>query len=40
MAFSEFERKKCEKVVGAFIEKGRPPEHIRDEVDMSCRIKG
>ncbi len=39
MAFSEFETKKNEKVVKAFIEKNRPPAHIRKELDLSYRVK-
>ena len=40
MALSEFELKKCEKVVGEFVEKRRPPPHIRKELDLGFRIKG
>lgn len=40
MALSEFEQKKCEKIVGEFIKKHRPPAHIRNEVDLSYRVKG
>ena len=40
MAFSEFEIKRIQKVVGQYIEKHRPPEHLRDEVDLSFRITG
>ena len=40
MAFSESELRKYEKVVHAFIEKKRPPVHIRDKVDLGYRIKG
>jgi hypothetical protein len=39
MAFSEFEIKKCEKAVKAFIAKHRPPAHIRKELDFSYRIE-
>ncbi|MGF1684999.1 DUF3024 domain-containing protein [Photobacterium minamisatsumaniensis] len=39
MAFSEFELKKHEKEVSAFIEKRRPPVHVRNEVDLSFRIE-
>lgn len=38
MAFSEFETKRLEKVVGTFIDKHRPPPHIRPELDLSFRI--
>ena len=40
MAFSEFELKRYEKAVKAFIEKNRPPPHIRNEVDLGFRQKG
>lgn len=40
MALSEFEIKKFEKEVGAFIEKRRPPPHIRHEIDLGYRMKG
>ena len=39
MAISEFEIIRCEKLVGAFIEKNRPPPHLRNQVDLSFRIK-
>jgi len=40
MAFSEVEMKAHEKQMRAFLEKRRPPEHIRDELDIGFRIKG
>ncbi len=40
MALSEFEAKKIEKEVGAFVEKRRPPPHIRPELDLGFRVKG
>lgn len=40
MPLSEFEIKRCEKIVGAYIEKHRPPAHIRNEVDLAFRIAG
>ncbi len=39
MAFSEFETKEYERIVHGFVEKRRPPSRIRDEVDLSYRIK-
>ena len=39
MAFSEFEIKRLEKVVGAFIGKHRPSPHIRAKLDLAFRIK-
>lgn len=40
MVFSEFEIRKYEKVVGQFIEKRRPPPHIRSQVDLAFRVEG
>ncbi len=40
MPISEFETKKWEKLVGAFIEKRRPPAHLRHELDLGYRVKG
>jgi len=39
MAFSEFELKMVEKAVKGFIEKRRPPPHIRKELDLGYRLK-
>lgn len=40
MALSEFELKRVEKLVGEFIQKNRPPVHIRKELDIGYRIQG
>ena len=40
MALSEFERKRFERIVGAFIEKRRPPPHVRPKLDLGFRIAG
>ena len=40
MALSEFEIKRCEKKVDKYIEKRRPPEHIRNKFDLAFRIEG
>ena len=40
MAISEFETKRCEKLASAFVEKRRPPPHLRDQVDLGFRIAG
>lgn len=40
MALSEFEIKKCERLAGEFVEKRRPPAHIRKELDLGFRVKG
>jgi hypothetical protein len=38
MAFSEFEQKKIEKALNAFLEKRRPAPHIRPELDFGYRV--
>ena len=40
MAFSEIELKRHERAINAFLEKKRPPIHIRDELDIGYRIDG
>lgn len=40
MAISEFEIKKCEKEIAAFLKLRRPPMHIRNELDLGYRIEG
>jgi len=40
MALSEFETKKVEKEVSAFIAQHRPPPHIRPELDLGFRVSG
>jgi hypothetical protein len=40
MALSEFEIRRCEKCVAEFMEKRRPPPHLRDKVDLAFRIDG
>jgi hypothetical protein len=40
MALSEFETKKLERTVSAFIERRRPPAHIRPELDLGFRVSG
>lgn len=40
MALSEFEIKKCEKEIEAFLKVHRPPAHIRHELDLGYRIEG
>jgi hypothetical protein len=39
MAISEIEIKRCEKILDSYLEKHRPPPHIRNELDISYRIK-
>jgi hypothetical protein len=38
MALSELERKRCERIIGAFIEARRPAAHIRHELDLGFRV--
>lgn len=40
MAISEFEIKKCEKELEAFMKVHRPPAHIRSQLDLGYRISG
>lgn len=40
MAFDEFTLHRRNKTVGAFVEQRRPAPHIRDQIDLSYRIKG
>jgi hypothetical protein len=40
MALNDIERKRIEKVVGAFVQKRRPPPHIRPKLDIGFRVSG
>jgi hypothetical protein len=40
MAFSELEVKHCGKLVAEFVQKRRPPPHLRAQVDLAFRISG
>lgn len=40
MTLSEFDTKRCEKLVTDFIKRRRPPAHVRHEVDLAFRIFG
>jgi hypothetical protein len=40
LTLSEFDTKRCEKLVAQFIEGRRPPPHIRPELDLAFRING
>ncbi len=40
MALDEFTRHRIEKIVSTFIEKRRPPPHIRKELDLAFRLSG
>ncbi len=38
MAFNDLDKKRIEKAMDAFLEKHRPPAHIRAELDIGYRI--
>jgi hypothetical protein len=40
MSLNDLERKRIEKTVGAFVEKRRPPPHIRPQLDQGFRVTG
>ncbi|MGE5581421.1 MAG: DUF3024 domain-containing protein [Bacillota bacterium] len=40
MAFSELEIKKIERLAQSFLDKRRPPVHLRKELDLGFRIDG
>ena len=40
MEFSEFENRRIEKLVDAFLEKRRPPPDLRQELDLGFRLEG
>jgi hypothetical protein len=40
VALSEFEVRRCEKVAAEFIERRRPPPHLRHAVDLGFSMKG
>ena len=40
MALNEFERKRIERLVGAFMEGRRPPVELRPKVDLGFRVRG
>jgi len=40
MALSEFEQKRCEKIVSAFVESRRPAAHLRPKLDLGFRVSG
>src|ERR1700704_2102681 len=37
---SEFEMKRCEKLVAEFVQQRRPPPHLRAKVDLAFRVSG
>jgi DUF3024 family protein len=40
VALNDIERKRIENKVAAFVEKRRPPKHLRDQVDLAFRFDG
>jgi hypothetical protein len=40
MALSEIELKRCERDIARFMERRRPPPHVRSQVDLQSRILG
>lgn len=40
MAFSEFERRRCERDIAVFMERRRPPVAMRARLDIGYRIEG
>lgn len=38
MALSEFEINRCEQLINRFLEENRPPAHMRNQVDLSCKF--
>jgi hypothetical protein len=40
MTLSQFEKKRCEKLAAEFVERRRPPAHLRAKVDLAFRVAG
>jgi len=40
MALTVIERRRCDKAIAQFLERRRPPVHIRDQLDIGCRVTG
>jgi hypothetical protein len=40
VTLTEFEIKRCEKLIAEFIERRGPPPHLRKDVDLAFRMKG
>jgi hypothetical protein len=40
MALTQLEIQQCKTALTRFLDRRRPPEHIRDEVDMDYRVTG
>ena len=39
MSLSDIERKRCERALQGFLQKRRPPPHLRSQVDIEFRIQ-
>jgi hypothetical protein len=40
VALSQLEAARVQKAVGAFVERRRPPPHMREEIDLTFRLSG
>jgi len=40
MALTDLERKRCERDIAKFMERRRPPPHIRPKLDLGYKIEG
>lgn len=40
MSLSEFDRRRVEKAVSAYVERRRPPAHLRDQLDIGFLVDG
>ena len=40
MALTQIELRRCEKALAQFLERRRPPAHIRDQLDIGYRLNG
>jgi hypothetical protein len=40
MAFTETEKARFQKLAEAYIQKRRPPEHLREKIDIAFRLEG
>jgi hypothetical protein len=40
MPLTESERRRCDQAIARFLERRRPPHHIRDQLDLACRVTG
>ena len=40
MAFADIEKMRCERDLAKFLERRRPPPHVRPQLDIGCRVTG